>query len=97
MRITGGYFYWVVTNWDSVIYSHEGGLFRLYNEREGNRMKKFSITSKEEAHTHRCKDIKEAIKFKNEELCPYQYWIIRELLQVRVKTKISKRKLMRSK
>ena len=58
-------------------------------------MKKYKVTSPGESHTVRAIDMQDAISFKNT-LCPHQVWIIREVLQVKVKKKYSERKLVRS-
>lgn len=60
-------------------------------------MKKFSFTSALGTHKKKFKDIKTAIQYKNDELCQFQQWVIREVIQVKVKCRYSKRKLVRSK
>ena len=53
-------------------------------------MKKYEFESAQGKHQARCKNMKEAIKYKDENLCPFQNWIIREVTHVQVKMKYSK-------
>jgi len=42
-------------------------------------MKKFTITAGKEVYKMQGKDISCAIKFKNNNLCKFKHWIIREI------------------
>jgi len=42
-------------------------------------MKKYEFESAQGKHQAKCKDIKQAIKFKDENLCRFQNWVIREV------------------